>query len=98
MKDVNDQLDFDIGDMDNPTELTDQQLVDMFVREQRYSIPKQRSDCNKKVKSEINAKKHRKAQRKARAKQRGSVTPGFALFCMLITFCIAIFLIATANI
>lgn len=86
MKNVNDQLDFDID------ELTDQQLVDLYF-EPKPAIPKQKSDCNKKVKADIDAKKVRKAQRKARAKQRGYVTPGFAVFCMLIAFVLILFTI-----
>ena len=87
MKNVNDQLDFNID------ELTDHQLIDLYFKDQP-SIPKQKSDCNKKVKAEIGAKKQRKAQRKARAKQRGFVTPGFTVFCMLIAFILILFTIA----
>tara|TARA_R110002153_G_C13193495_1_gene486274 strand:+ start:90 stop:362 length:273 start_codon:yes stop_codon:yes gene_type:complete len=87
MKTVNEQLDFDIN------ELTDQQLVDLYF-EPKPSIPKQKSDCNKKVKAEIDAKKQRKAQRKARAKQRGYATDGFLVFCMLIAVILISFTMA----
>tara|TARA_R110000744_G_scaffold372015_2_gene483396 strand:- start:34449 stop:34721 length:273 start_codon:yes stop_codon:yes gene_type:complete len=87
MKNVNEQLGFDID------QLTDQQLVDLYSK-LRISIPKQKSDCNKKVKAEIDAKKQRKAQRKARAKQRGYVTDGFLMFCLLIAFILILFTMA----
>lgn len=87
MQNVNDQLDFDVITM------TDQQLIEKYGRETSPYIPKQKSDCNKKVKADINAKKQRKAQRKARAKQRGYVTPGFTVFCMLIAFVLIMFAI-----
>ena len=80
--------------MKDHNHLSDEELIAMYdPLEPKAHIPKQKSDCNKKVKADIDAKKYRKAQRKARAKQRGFVTPGFTIFCMLIVFILIMFAI-----